>query len=274
MVCKISYIDEHDDREFLVSIITRGERNEEDKIIEEITDRYDAFIAAKGDPAQIRPQEHPEELHKELDGMYSARTNDAIKLKDKIRDVTGGYCPLCGTGNTTKDVEHYLPRNKYPELSIFSKNLVPACGACNSAKGSKFIGAEGKLFLNVYYDEICSEPLVKLVLSGDYERFSGQLKALPRDSVEEFNLVTRHIKELKLNKLYARYLPPHYFSLWEECQVFASTGKAEMVETILSIRREGRERQFGPNYWEVLLLNAVLSTPILEYMKTHPCPQR
>ena len=41
-----------------------------------------------------------------------------------------GRCPLCSQ-LPVSTVDHYLPKTKYPSISVFPRNLVPACTRCN-----------------------------------------------------------------------------------------------------------------------------------------------
>jgi len=41
-------------------------------------------------------------------------------------------CPLCDGGMDGGQVDHWLPKNKFPILSCHPVNLLPICGACNS----------------------------------------------------------------------------------------------------------------------------------------------
>ena len=54
------------------------------------------------------------------------------------RELSPLVCPMCGGfGNGTLD--HYLPKDTYPEFSVFSKNLIPACN-CNNLRGTTVKG--------------------------------------------------------------------------------------------------------------------------------------
>lgn len=46
------------------------------------------------------------------------------------------YCPICGSGDA-RTIEHYLPKERYPEFYIYCCNLVPSCSACNAKRGSR-----------------------------------------------------------------------------------------------------------------------------------------
>jgi len=42
-------------------------------------------------------------------------------------------CPFCG-GDGARTIEHYLPQECYPEFSVYSLNLMPSCGSCNTKR--------------------------------------------------------------------------------------------------------------------------------------------
>lgn len=52
----------------------------------------------------------------------------------------GRVCPLCDGDMNGPEVDHWLPKSKYPALSCHPKNLVPVCNRCNSraCKGEQF----------------------------------------------------------------------------------------------------------------------------------------
>ncbi|MDQ7860344.1 HNH endonuclease [Peribacillus frigoritolerans] len=46
-------------------------------------------------------------------------------------------CAYCGIGDTNY-MDHYLPKDDFPEYSIHSYNLVPCCSYCNEKKSKLF----------------------------------------------------------------------------------------------------------------------------------------
>ena len=44
----------------------------------------------------------------------------------------GRVCPLCDGDMNGPEVDHWLPKSKYPALSCHPKNLMPVCHRCNS----------------------------------------------------------------------------------------------------------------------------------------------
>lgn len=62
-------------------------------------------------------------------------------------------CPMCG-GLGGRTLEHYLPKTPYPEFSIFSHNLFPSCGSCNSKRGARNKYLAFPALLHPYFDGV------------------------------------------------------------------------------------------------------------------------
>lgn len=79
-------------------------------------------------------------------------------------------CPFCGLGTmlTSKDkfreaFDHYLPRSKYPFVSLLRENLYPICHTCNSTyKGDKNPRDFGKVFYPFSKEDNDCEPVFKI----------------------------------------------------------------------------------------------------------------
>ncbi|WP_149087856.1 HNH endonuclease [Pseudomonas prosekii] len=60
-------------------------------------------------------------------------------------------CPFCGFGHATT-LDHYLPKAKFPLLSVIPWNLVPACKDCNTGKSSTIARMESEQTLHPYFE--------------------------------------------------------------------------------------------------------------------------
>jgi 5-methylcytosine-specific restriction endonuclease McrA len=63
---------------------------------------------------------------------YSKKEWDPVRKKVFERD--GDTCYVCG-GKATQ-VDHLLPKSKYPELALSLENLKPICWPCNREKNT------------------------------------------------------------------------------------------------------------------------------------------
>lgn len=93
---------------------------------------------------------------KELKGVYSSHMVGRAKPAREIYDLLLsraplGRCPFCGMGHAST-LDHYLPKTKYPQLSVVPLNLVPSCKDCNTGKSTAVATTAGTQSLHPYFD--------------------------------------------------------------------------------------------------------------------------
>ena len=83
---------------------------------------------------------------------------------NRLREASRlGRCPLCLVRDAS-ELDHYLPKRKFPELSIVPINLVPICDECNGTK-LEYVGASSDdQLLHSYYDEFATRPWLTCVV--------------------------------------------------------------------------------------------------------------
>ena len=75
----------------------------------------------------------------------------------RVYSLCDFVCPLCDIDSACT-IDHYLPKEDYPEFSIFARNLTGACGTCNPKKLEGWRdGQSRRTVLHVYEDTIDSE---------------------------------------------------------------------------------------------------------------------
>lgn len=84
---------------------------------------------------------------------------DQIKLL-----VIDEKCPFCGQKNI-KEMDHFLPKEKYPILAITPINLIPICKDCNFIKKSHTPTSYETILFNPYFDNFNSEKWLKAKVS-------------------------------------------------------------------------------------------------------------
>ena len=59
----------------------------------------------------------------------------AQPVRDALRAMSADRCAWCEDAlGGSLEVEHYLPKSRFPQLKYCWDNLLPACGTCNGAK--------------------------------------------------------------------------------------------------------------------------------------------
>ena len=82
--------------------------------------------------------------------------NDTVLTKDykiQIKALENKKCPYCYLEYSSQ-VEHYLPKDEFPEFSFMIDNLLPCCWTCNNKKWGKWKDFTSRVILNFYLDAI------------------------------------------------------------------------------------------------------------------------
>lgn len=122
-----------------------------------IESRYDDLAAARPPFVGLVPAQYSADDSDALDHCYSSRTAPLDRLVAAIRRSQSEFlrylCPYCLIDRST-EVDHYLPRNIFPEYAVHSENLIPICDTCNRSKSAKLSLSATRNFLHFYLDPI------------------------------------------------------------------------------------------------------------------------
>lgn len=159
-------------KEFLQDVIDRKKRENKERLqgLQEQLERlYDAYTdkADKSSLHGLHTQWAYNKKDTKSDGYFLYHQYDNSKkamaeLQAKIIEANGGNvvlkCPLCGLRDTS-DMDHYVPRQLFPEYSIHAYNLIPTCHQCNTEKSNHWCKDGKRLIFNAYYDSPTDEHL-------------------------------------------------------------------------------------------------------------------
>lgn len=95
--------------------------------------------------------------HSELSSLYSSyfvpKGLDSRAIYNAILASSIEGCPYCGGIGDVKELDHFLPKSKYPQFSLLTSNLVPSCKICNQdLKKSKFAKLYEEQIIHPYND--------------------------------------------------------------------------------------------------------------------------
>lgn len=80
--------------------------------------------------------EKKEIINKVYDQKFARENAIGRKYYDIIKGNAKGRCPICG-GGKLKNLDHFLPKSKYPLLCVTPVNLIPTCRDCNMEKNAE-----------------------------------------------------------------------------------------------------------------------------------------
>jgi hypothetical protein len=93
---------------------------------------------------------------KQFSALYSqymvGEKKPARKIYSFLKGLApNGKCPFCGYCDATT-LDHFLPKSKYPLLTVLPLNLVPSCPYCNTGKSTDVALKAEDQILHPYYD--------------------------------------------------------------------------------------------------------------------------
>ncbi|MHA4838168.1 HNH endonuclease [Sphingopyxis sp. MSC1_008] len=165
-------------------------------------------------------------------------------------------CPLCAQRDV-KTLDHYLPKDSYPELAVYAANLVPACFECNHAKLNYVAAATEDLLFHPYFDDWSAHRLVRATIDvGEEVAVDYSIRA-PADAEDEIVERARaHFRELSLGTLYSQQAG---VELVDRKLAFRETFAADGAEGLRDdLQREARSRRrANRNSWSAALYRAL-----------------
>lgn len=179
--------------------------------------RVHLYLEAQGDPAMIQPWPDVEMHAQKFHTLYSHPADGSIQepVLTSLRSRELQLCPTCGEDGTPNTLDHYLPKQTYPEFSITACNLVPMCDICQGKKLTDTVNAANeRLFLHPYFDEFIDQQVLHLEIGPPYDA-PVNITLTPRLGLDpmQTSLVARHLKHLAIATRYHHFFKDEYLRL-------------------------------------------------------------
>ncbi|HFQ5210065.1 TPA: hypothetical protein ACGVAJ_003504 [Vibrio vulnificus] len=189
--------------------------------------RISEYLIEKGNPETINDSTLVADKAKFIN-LYSSKdiSKRQTPVISSLRSRDLQFCPACGEDGTPNTLDHYLPKDLYPEYAILTKNLFPMCDICQGKKSTQVLCDAGKrLFLHPYYDEFLVCKSVKLDIGEPFsapENFT--LSAEDSLGDDEVRLVNKHIEKLEIESRYSKYFREQYIRLLKLVSAMRESG--------------------------------------------------
>lgn len=174
-----------------------------------------------------------------------------------LHSAPRGLCPSC-LQRPAKSLDHYLPKEAFPLLSVLPINLVPACSDCNKEKGTYTAGtAETQLF-HPYYDTLEEGQWLFADLIFVDGQPTVQYRADPPSHWAEplASRVEFHFNRMKLADLYNIYGSGQIPMIRQRLRNLWNAGGRPAVEAHLYDEWETRDAS-DPNSWQTSAYQAM-----------------
>jgi hypothetical protein len=198
---------------------------------------------------------------KALVKCYSSKTKLLEELRGKLLfpDLEDfDECPFCGIGEPTT-LDHYLPKEQFPEFSVLSKNLIPVCGVCNSNyKGINWIENGQRLFIHSYYDNFPKQKFLNTSISIS-DKITIQFNTLHLALHPDFSaLFSKHFEKLSLNKRYKRKAATEICRKKRSLElIYRKNNSAIDVANALAKEANNLRTELSQNHWRSSLYDAL-----------------
>lgn len=203
---------------------------------------------------------------KELKDVYSTHMVPRAKPARKIYDsllvrAPLGICPFCGFGHAST-LDHYLPKSKYPQLSVLPQNLVPSCKDCNSGKLADVATTEEQQSLHPYFDHaqyISEQWLFANVVQSSPVTIRFYVQAPNHwDDISKSRVQT-HFNDFKLDARYAIEASNQLACLRNTLAICREVSGTSAVKQHLSIEAQSHFQQHK-NWWKTAIFQSLASS--------------
>lgn len=121
------------------------------------------------------------------------------------------FCPYCGNPMIPDTLDHFIPKGRWPEFSIFPNNLIPQCRGCAPVKGESYYCADNNLamFVHPIYFDFLENFRFSLNISLDTDNddilVAVKLKRIMETQADDQRRVILHAEKLKIKKRIVNY---------------------------------------------------------------------
>ncbi|XTZ13614.1 HNH endonuclease [Micromonospora echinospora] len=222
---------------------------------------YAGYVKGSGYAKKLASLEVDKDTRAALLRNYNSLSSDGShrELRGRIMALTRNTrCPYCRRVDVVT-LDHYLPKEAWPEFSVFSKNLIPVCMECNWKKLNK-VGAGLDRFIHPYFDAL---PIVR-VLSADIFAADGiavtyRLEYSEPVSEELFKAWSYHFTELGLASAYEADAVEELAVLAEAVRILSEVDDptASIVQHV-TVQHLSLDGALGINHWRSALYKAIV----------------
>lgn len=221
------------------------------------------------------------------DAIHSMFTSSFIKnMKNnelaQVYQECAGVCPFCSTGKL-EEIDHYIPKEPYPEFTIYPLNLIPICNKCNKKKGEMFIDASGqRYFINFYSDNIDNLMFLDVTISFDC---TDIVKTTKVSFMADFSKITdvylrkimeRHYEKLELLKKYSEAADEEVSDLFAILSHQDDNNKEEIKNAAFRVvigKKNAQLSQAGRNDWKYLLYEEMIKVNYIDALVDSICEE-
>lgn len=248
-----------------------------DSIKSDLLEHCEKYMDSSGDPRLIKPLDlnlftndsiEAEKRKTTLIGLYTPEVDSKLyNILKKMRHNNGLlFCPCCGEDGAPGTLDHYLPKDIFPELSIFLANLTPMCQPCQGEKSTKFISKSGvRKFLHPYFD-VMDECFFHVKIVPPFYAPSNFILSIVKGQPQILRVIISHIQGINFVERFTIYCETKHTHLLRIIEKKRKEQDPDSAESIIKLFLM-QEEEKAKNSWGAIYYSSVLNTPeLLEYL--------
>jgi len=173
-------------------------------------------------------------------------------------------CPYCGYPFAPDTLDHFIPKDSWPEFSFLANNLIPQCRGCAPIKGDSYYCKQsgGCFFIHPIFSDLISRVSIRILIAFDRESsrptFTAQCCVADANQAEVAR-IARHMKQVKIKSRVENYCDREFSHLKRQLKK-RHFNVRDMLE--VSIRRKMDLN--GPAIdWECALYQSIINDQLL-----------
>lgn len=191
--------------------------------------------------------------------LYKYKSTVIRNIKNKILDsqirTINATCQYC-TLNSVETLDHFIPKEEFPEFSVNPLNLFPCCPTCNSKKSYLCFDGEQGLFLNLYLDELPNKKYLKAEFDfGDNIPLVNFSLYNPEriDSVD-FRTIQNHYEKLNLLERMRAKSDEVVTEIINTLKTYYRINSdIKSLKNFIKVEEGENKEAYGYNYWKSVL---------------------
>ncbi len=229
-----------------------------------VIEAYERYVDATPDVGGLAQAALTDPQKEALVHAFTVETTPMTALRGQIlKRIAVARCPFCGIGESST-LDHYLPKEQYPEFAVYSLNLVPACSPCNTRKRDKVIDEDTdvRLFVHPHFDEIPADSFLvaDMLLAENAINLTFRLRRPAGLAAATFRHLRSHFEQLDLADRYRRMALEHLGGQYRALKrVYGAGEDAKRVAEELTHSAKDFALRYGENYWLAVLYRALAS---------------
>lgn len=205
-----------------------------------------------------------EEEKGSLIDLYKYRSVIIQKIKGFILDIQertiNNTCQYC-TINAVNTLDHFIPKQSFPEFSVNPLNLFPCCSECNSKKSNLWLDNNRHLFLNLYLDELPNKKylIADFDFQDDIPMVTFSLNNSENIDSRTYEVIESHFIRLDLLKRMRKESNEKITDIINAIKgSYKLNSDIDSVKSAIRETEEDNKKAYGYNHWKSVLILSII----------------